>query len=219
MKPPSALAIFGGTFDPVHQGHLACAQAVANLSPGLQVLLVPAGTPPHRPPPVASPEHRQAMLELALRDAQADAASLSLDLRELRQKQPSYTHDTLQSFRKERGKELPILLVLGLDSYKTLPSWRNWQALADLAHILVLPRPGQDASLPEPLAAWQAPRLAPSPQDLLSSPAGRICHQRLAEVPISATQVRAAYAEGKDASRLVPPAVDRYIRKQGLYSS
>lgn len=217
-----ALAIYGGTFDPVHKGHLACAQAVARLSPGLRLLLLPVGMPPHRPRPCASPAHRLAMLELALLElAQGgeDRQRMAVDTRELHRPSPCYSYDTLKSFRQDYGEALPILFVLGLDSYKTLPSWHSWQRLTELAHLLALARPGQDAALAPALAAWQAPRLAASPDALLEAPAGLVRHERLAEVPVSATQVRQAYRAGQDASAHVPPQVDSYIRREGLYSA
>ena len=217
QESPQALAIYGGTFDPVHRGHLACAQAVARLLPGLRLLLLPVGMPPHRPRPSASPARRLAMLELAL--CGEDPQRMAVDTREVHRQSPCYSYDTLKSFRQDYGEALPILFVLGLDSYKTLPSWQRWQSLTDLAHLLALARPGQSAALPPALAAWQAPRLAASRHALLQAPAGLVRHERLAEVPVSATQVRQAYREGQDASAQVPPQVDSYIRREGLYSA
>ena len=210
---PKALAIFGGTFDPVHQGHLACAQAVAALDKQMLVLLTPASQPPHRPQPAAPAESRLAMLKLAV----SGKPRMQVDGRELHRPGPSYSYDTLKSFRCDYGASLPLLFVMGLDAYKTLTTWRHWQQLTAFAHLLILARPGQTNSLPAALSAWQEPRLAADPQQLLSQPAGRVCHLELAQVPVSSTQVRQAYQQGADVSQLVPAAVDLYIRRQGLY--
>ncbi|MGI9322571.1 MAG: nicotinate-nucleotide adenylyltransferase [Pseudomonadales bacterium] len=212
-KKPQALAIFGGTFDPVHLGHLACAKAIADLNKDISVLLVPDRQPPHRAEPTATPEDRLAMLKLAV----ADLPRIHIDCRELQRPGPSYSCDTLKSFRKEYGAAMPLLFVMGLDAYKTLPEWHDWQTLTDLAHLLVLARPGEDVNLSTALSDWQEPKLASEITGLLKTPAGQICHQRLAEVPVSATQARQAYRTGTDATGLTSPEVDTYIRQQGLY--
>ena len=134
MKP---LAILGGTFDPVHIGHLRVAWEAAEALDA-EVRLMPAHVPPHRPQPQASAAHRVAMLRLAL----AGQSRLALDERELSRPGPSYTVDTLRELRREIGSQRPLLLLVGADAYAGLPSWHDWLELYALAHLVVLTRPG-----------------------------------------------------------------------------
>ncbi|MEO8802484.1 MAG: nicotinate (nicotinamide) nucleotide adenylyltransferase, partial [Rudaea sp.] len=142
MKP---LAIFGGTFDPIHLGHLCVAWEASELLDA-DVLMMPSGIPPHRAPPMASAPQRLALLEVALRDQ----SRLILDARELACIGPSYTVDTLAELRAEHGERALVLLV-GADAFAGLPSWHDWRRLFELAHIGVLSRPGEQAALPQEL--------------------------------------------------------------------
>ena len=151
MNGPAALRVFyGGTFDPVHHGHLAIARA-AHVTLGVPVALMPAADPPHRPPPGASAADRVAMLELAL----AGEPGLALDLRELARPGRSYSVDTLRALRDELGEAAPLALLVGADSFLGLPTWKAWEALLDLAHFVVAERAGSplEAALAPPLAA------------------------------------------------------------------
>ena len=125
MKP---LAIFGGTFDPIHLGHLCVAWEAAELLDA-EVLMMPAGLPPHRPPPIASAAQRLAMLQVALRGQ----SRLIPDGRELAREGASYTVDTLAGLRAEQG-DRPLVLLLGADAFAGLPGWHEWQRLFELAH-------------------------------------------------------------------------------------
>ncbi|MFI4958837.1 MAG: nicotinate-nucleotide adenylyltransferase, partial [Lysobacterales bacterium] len=142
IKP---LAIFGGTFDPVHQGHLSVAWEASELLDA-DVRLMPANVPPHRPVPIASASQRVAMLRGALQGQ----SRLTLDTRELERDGPSYTIDTLIELRAEHGAR-PLVLLIGADAFTGLPGWHRWRELFDLAHVGVLSRPGVAAVLPDEL--------------------------------------------------------------------
>lgn len=212
--------LYGGTFDPVHEGHLAIARAVADAL-GESVELLPAADPPHRAPPGASAEQRATMLDLAV----ACDGRLRVDRRELNRQGPSFTIDTLAEVRHEVGPALPLAWVLGIDSLRQLDSWRDWQRIFEFAHVLGVERPGTDPG-PEWLSA-QAPAVHAELQPrwatlaaLRSTPAGR--YAPLAIRPLrdeSATEVRRRIADGLDWSDLVPAAVASYIQDQGLYRS
>lgn len=219
MTPPP-FAMLGGTFDPVHYGHLRFADEVRR-SLGLKELhLVPAGDPPHRSGPVASAADRLAMLRLAA----AEFPGLVVDSREVDRAGKSYTVLTLEALRREDAQR-PLLLLVGADAFRGLPSWHRWRELFALAHLVVVARPGvaPGADLPAPLAAERATRLALDPAILLSTPAGAIYEERVSPQPISATTIRAQLARGSagaaEVSRLLPRAVLTYIDQHHLYST
>ena len=199
MQP---LAIFGGTFDPVHNGHLRAAWEAAEALDA-EVFLVPAKVPPHRPQPVASPERRAAMLRAAL----AGQDRLQLDLRELEREGPSYTVDTLASLRGEIGGMRPLVLMIGADAFAGLSSWHRWRDLFGLAHMCVLTRPAQIPAMPEALAAEVAPRLVQGADSLRSGPAGKVLNMIVTSLGISATRIRDLLEHGAEPRWLVPDAL------------
>ena len=140
---------YGGTFDPVHNGHIAIARAARDALQA-EVRLMPANDPPHRKLPGADAAQRAEMLELAI----AGEAGLTVDRRELQRQGRSYTIDTLREVRAELGPQAPLALLLGADSFLGLPTWREWTELFGLAHFVVAQRPGSplDAALPDDLA-------------------------------------------------------------------
>ncbi|MBS0439823.1 MAG: nicotinate-nucleotide adenylyltransferase [Proteobacteria bacterium] len=196
------IAILGGTFDPVHIGHLRVAME-ASEALDAPVRLMPAHVPPHRPAPVASAAQRVAMLRVAL----AGQDHLQLDTRELDRSEPSYTVDTLRQMRKEFGAEQSLILLLGADAFAGLPTWHEWRALFDLAHIAVMTRPGHDARLPVELATEIAPRRARAASDLRTTPCGKVLDLPVTPLEISASAVRALLAAGRDPRWLVPDAL------------
>lgn len=200
MEQP--LAIFGGTFDPVHVGHLRAAWE-ASEALDAEVRMVPASVPPHRPQPVADAERRVAMLRTAL----AGQDRLGLDLRELSRRGPSYTFDTLASLRAEIGGSRPLVLLVGADAFAGLSTWHRWQELFELAHICVLTRPGQIPAVPEVLAAVVASRAAVSAETLRSTPAGRVLNVAVTALGISSTRIRNMLAAGRQPRWLVPQAL------------
>jgi nicotinate-nucleotide adenylyltransferase len=199
MRP---FAIFGGTFDPVHNGHLRAAWE-ASEALGAEVHLVPAKVPPHRPQPVADPARRVAMLRSAL----AGQDRLRLDLRELEREGPSYTFDTLASLRAQIGDARPLVLVVGADAFAGLSTWHRWRELFGLAHMCVLTRPAQIPALPDALAAEVVARPAADATALRAEPAGRVLDMVVTSLGISATRIRAELANGGTPRWLVPDAL------------
>ncbi|MEO6800199.1 MAG: nicotinate-nucleotide adenylyltransferase [Rhodanobacter sp.] len=198
MRP---LAIFGGTFDPIHLGHLCVAWEAAELLDA-DVLMMPSGIPPHRPPPIASALQREALLQVALRDQ----SRLVLDARELARRGPSYTVDTLVELRAEQG-DRPLVLLLGADAFAGLPAWHDWRRLFELAHLGVLSRPGQQAALPDELQRAAAERWVEDSTGLQSAPAGRLMALSVTPLEISATRIRELLAAGREPRYQLPPGV------------
>jgi nicotinate-nucleotide adenylyltransferase len=199
MQP---LAIFGGTFDPIHIGHLRAAWE-ASEALDAEVRIVPAKIPPHRPQPVASAIERAAMLRAAL----AGQERLRLDLRELEREGPSYTFDTLASLREEIGDTRPLVLLIGADAFAGLSEWHRWRELFELAHMCVLTRPAQIPAMPDALAAEVAARKTENIADLCDSTGGRVLDMVVSALGISATRIRALLAEGRAPRWLVPQAL------------
>jgi nicotinate-nucleotide adenylyltransferase len=203
---------YGGTFDPVHAGHLAVATA-ARAALATDIRFVPAADPPHRPAPGASAAQRVAMLRLAL----AGSAGFMVDERELHRAGPSWTVTTLRELRAELGPAAPLAWLVGADAFRGLPGWHDWRELFGLAHFIVAVRPGHDlAALPAALEAACAGRWIVDPAGLAGAPGGRVWRLELAPHPASATAVRAGLAAGSDSAWL-PPAVAAYIEREGLY--
>jgi nicotinate-nucleotide adenylyltransferase len=195
VKP---LAIFGGTFDPIHLGHLCVAWEASELLDA-DVLVMPSGIPPHRPSPIASAAQRLAMLRVALRDQ----SRLRLDARELERAGPSYTVDTVHELRTEYGSR-PLVLLLGADAFAGLPGWHGWRRLFELAHIGVLSRPGEQASLSEELRRQTAGCWVDDPATLLAAPAGRLIALSVTPLEISATRIRELLAAGREPRYQLP---------------
>lgn len=205
---------YGGTFDPVHDGHIAIACAARDALSS-DIHLMPAADPPHRPAPGASAADRVAMLQLALREH----PGLCLDLRELDRDGPSWSVDTLRALRRELGDAMPLALLLGADSFAGLPTWKEWTALFGLAHFVVAGRAGTGvgADLPPVLAGQLEGRVVASAAALREVPAGRVFHLRQPLHPHSASEIRAGIATGGAWRELLPPAVAAYIQARGLY--
>jgi len=212
------LAILGGMFDPVHYGHLRFADEVQTALAPLEVRLVPASDPPHRGATRASAADRIAMLRLAL----AEFPALGIDTREIERPGKSYTVDTLASLRDEEPRR-PLLLLVGADAFHGFPKWHRWHQLFELAHVVVVPRPGIDleAGLPVTLAdEWRA-RKTDDARVLRERTAGSIYIQPVAAHPISSTAIRAALngSRGKpvEIAGLLPASVLAYIDSKQLY--
>ena len=213
------IGILGGTFDPIHNGHLRLAQEALEQCELAAVRIIPAGIPPHRTEPHADVEHRLEMTRLAV----AGNAAFVLDEREIHRNGPSYTVDTLTSLRSELGGEQPLCLLMGGDAFLQLDTWHEWEQLFELAHIVVIQRNGRplgnligQASV-ELREAYQA-RLAPTPGALHEVPAGRIAAIDMPALEISATGIRNRCAQGRSLRYLVPDAVAEYIQTHHLYT-
>lgn len=213
-SPRSLTVFYGGTFDPVHDGHLAIARAARDALE-TTIRMMPASDPPHRAPPGADATQRAAMLDLAVDGEEG----LCVDRRELRREGRSYSIDTLRELRDEYGPDAPLALLVGADSFTGLPEWHQWRALFAHAHFVVAERPGSplDDALPAPLADEAAGRWCDGPQALLQSPAGRIWRLRQPLRHESATDIRHRIETGRTWRDRVPPAVAGYIERGGLY--
>ncbi|WP_075180667.1 nicotinate-nucleotide adenylyltransferase [Pantoea sp. 1.19] len=211
---PELHALFGGTFDPIHYGHLLPVSALAEETGLSRVTLLPNNVPPHRPQPQATPAQRVAMVRLAI----ADRPLFQLDTRELDRDAPSWTVETLAQLRAERGDQQPLGFIIGQDSLLTLPRWHRWQALLSLCHLLVLTRPGYATTLPDAAQRrWLEAHRATDVDQLRAAPAGRIWLAATPEVDLSATQIRERLRHGQNCNQLLPPAVAAYIAREGLY--
>lgn len=210
MKP---LGIFGGTFDPIHNGHLRTAFELAECLDLERVLFVPAADPPHRPPPRVPASVRLAMVRAAIEDE----PRFTLDERELRRGGPSYTVLTLEELRRERGPQ-PLVLCLGMDAFLGLPQWHRWTELTGLAHLAVAHRPGFEPPAGDALGELVAARRALLPVELQASPAGRVYFFAGTQVELSATELRSVLESGRDPRYLMPEAVRRMIRATGTYA-
>ncbi len=205
------LGLLGGTFDPVHVGHLALARTARAAFGLAEVRLMPTGASWQKSGVVASAEQRLAMLRLAL----GREPGLTVDDREVRRGGPSYTIDTLAELRAELGPEPSLVLILGSDQLRNLATWRRWQALLTHAHIACTQREQVALSnLPEPVESWVAEH---GRQALPDAPAGAVVFFSMPPVPISATALRAALARGERPAELVPPRVLDYIDQHHLY--
>ncbi|WP_395683762.1 nicotinate-nucleotide adenylyltransferase [Dokdonella sp.] len=197
------LAIFGGTFDPIHNAHLRVAWE-ASEALDADVRLLPASVPPHRDQPVADARQRAALVRAAL----VGQARLTLDTRELQREGPSYTIDTLLELRAEMGEARPLVLLVGADAFAGLTTWHRWRELFDHAHIGVLTRPGHDgAALPTELRTKIASRRCADAASLRESAAGRVLPIAVTPLEISASTVRAILASGREPRWLVPDAL------------
>ena len=212
------IGVFGGTFDPIHYGHLRLAEELADAAKLGEVRFVPSGTPPHRGSPGADAQHRVAMARLAI----AGNSRFAVDERETTRSGPGYTYDTLVALRQEIGQQRPLALLLGADAFLDLATWHRWRALFDLAHVIVAYRPGYpidtwQSRMPEPLAHEYAARSMQQPLAVHLAPAGGIAAVSMTGLDISATFVRTAVHAGSSPRYLLPDAVLDYIRSHGLY--
>ncbi len=206
------IGILGGTFDPVHFGHLRSALEVAEFMALDELRLIPSARPPHRTAPQAGAADRLAMVELAV----LGEPLLRVDDRELKREKPSYSIDTLESLRSELAADDQVFLLLGWDAFCGLPSWHRWQALLEHCHILVLQRPDADSDAPEALRDLLAARSNNDPLGL-QGPGGQISFIWQTPLAVSATQIRSLLASGKSVRYLLPDAVLTYIHAHGLY--
>lgn len=206
------LGIFGGTFDPIHIGHLRLALDLKQQLQLDEMRLLPCYLPPHRATPSVGAGQRVDMLRIAL----DECPELQLDTRELSREKPSYTYDTLCELRGEVGKDVSICFCMGMDSFITLDTWHQWRDLIRLAHIVVVKRPGWELPASGPVAELLN-RHGADEQQLTQSTAGAVVITSPRLMPVSATEIRQLIRAGKSAQFLVPDAVWSYICDQRLY--
>lgn len=217
------LGIFGGTFDPVHIGHLRLAEEAADQLDLAGVRWIPAGQPALRGAPQVTARQRLAMVRLATANNPRFAVDAAeVDAAEVEGAQPSYTVLTLERLRRADacGAQRSLVLLLGADAFAGLPAWYRWQSLFELAHLAIAHRPGfpiDRGSLPAGLATCYDARFCECPATLAESPAGRIVTFAMTPLAISATRIRALLAQGSSARYLLPDEVIAHIKNHQLY--
>lgn len=207
------IVIFGGTFDPVHYGHLRAAWEARELLGAEEVRFVPAGEPPHRSEPVTDAAHRLAMLKLGI----GQDAGFSIDDREIRRPGPSYMVDTLAELREECGSS-PLVLLIGQDSANALDHWHRWEDIFSFAHLAIMSRAGDIQRYSKSLAEMLRERSVDSPGDLSGEPGGRVLGIHVASLAISSSSIRSIVGDGRSPRYLMPAAALDYISAQGLYA-
>jgi len=224
--PQQPIGIFGGTFDPIHVGHLRTAHELLTGLDLAEVRFIPSRLPPHRPPTVAPEALRLRMLEAALEGL----PGFRVDGRELLRPGPSFMVDTLASLRAELGTR-PICLLLGLDAFLGLPTWDRWRELPELAHIVVARRPGFAGQLGDQSDGQLNGQLDGEARELLRTrastdrnelarlPAGRVLMLDVTQLEISSSAIRNLVAAGGDPRFLVPDAVRDLIAKTHIYAN
>ena len=203
----------GGTFDPVHNGHLRTALEIKQWLGVDHVCLIPSKMPVHRDEPGCTSEQRLEMVRLAVEGEPA----LSADAREILSDKPSYSLLTLESLREEFGPKRPICMLLGMDAFLSLPSWYEWQRFSELCHIIVVTRPGYNFEAQGEIGNFIKQFGTQTPESVWSQPAGSVLIHEQTPLGISATQIRKLVMQGHSPRYLLPETVWNYIRKQHHY--
>lgn len=210
--------MLGGTFDPIHYGHLRLAEEMLELAGLRQIRFIPTGTPAHRAAPQVPAAQRSEMVKLAI----ADQPAFVLDEREVKRAGKCYTVDTLRELRLELGAQQPLCLLMGGDAFLQLHTWHEWEKLFDLAHIVVGYRPGftieeRIVTAPLPLREHYQKRLCAA-TTLRAEAHGGIAVLGIPKLEISATVIRSRVAEQRSIRYLLPNAVAEYIHQHHLYA-
>ena len=206
------IGIFGGTFDPIHYGHLRPALEILDALSLDSMLFIPAGQPPHRRAPRASAELRLAMVQAAVRGEPC----FQVDERELKRSGPSYMVDTLAELKREHADDV-LVLVLGTDAFLGLPGWERWREIFALTHVAVAHRPGWWLQAEGELDALLAERYVADAREALKQPAGSILLRPVTQLEISSTRIREEAAAGRELRYLVPDAVRELILNSSCY--
>jgi nicotinate-nucleotide adenylyltransferase len=207
------LGIFGGTFDPIHNGHLRTAFELREALRLAEVRFLPTGNPPHRETTQATAEMRLALVHAAV----ADEPGFTVDDRETRRSGLSFSVDTLAELRAEFPYR-SISLLLGMDAFLGLPNWHRWREILELAHAVVAHRPGWKAPTQGPLGEVMVDRGTGSVRDLHEATAGKVFVHAVTQLEISSTELRTLIARGRDPRYLVPDSVCRLLRETGWYA-
>ncbi|MCP3661652.1 MAG: nicotinate-nucleotide adenylyltransferase [Gammaproteobacteria bacterium] len=203
------IGILGGTFDPIHYGHLRPALDLQQALGLEQIRLIPLRDPPHRPAPIATPQQRLAMLQAAVKNT----PNFTIDTRELERTTKSYTVDTLHSLRKELGNDKPLGLIIGSDAFNDFPRWHQPDEILNLANLLVMQRPGESH------ADHYQTRICSEPTTLNTQPSGLIWFQPVTQLEISATRIRNLISNDQSPCYLLPQTVLAIIQQEKLYQT
>ena len=211
-KKTEPLVLLGGTFDPVHYGHLRCAEEARQKLGVTSLSLLPAGQPVHRAAPRASAAQRLKMLQLAIEEF----PHLAIDTREIDRDGPSYMVDTLKEIRQQNPHR-PLLLLIGQDAANHLDSWYQWTELFELAHIVILTRPAAHVAYSQELTDLVQEKQVATAAKMLTSPAGKVFRLQVAAIDISATMIKSIIRLGRSPKGMLPAAVLTYIDENALY--
>ncbi|TCK17539.1 nicotinate-nucleotide adenylyltransferase [Thiogranum longum] len=209
------ICILGGTFDPVHFGHLRTALDVQQALAIPRLHLLPCRIPPHRPEPQLSAAMRLELLQLGIQNEPA----LQVDTRELKREGPSWMVDTLHSLRDDIGTDEPLCLALGMDALHGLSGWHRWHDITGLCHLVVMQRPGNDWPVSGEIADWLQGARVNDVAALHGTSAGRVAAVAVRQLEISSTDIRALLAAGKNARYLLPEAVLERITQENWYAN
>lgn len=211
------IGILGGTFNPIHFGHLRMAQELAESLVLNEVRFIPSANPPHKSAPIVTAEHRAAMVRLGV----ADNPIFSFDGRELLRSGASYTVDTLQSLRKEVGDNTGLVLFMGSDAFTKFNTWHRWEEIIQQCHIALVQRPFATTkeSLPKILETFLHNHYTENADDLHESCAGFVTMQPITPLEISSTAIRNAFQQKHSARYLMPDSVLDYIYTHQLYNA
>ncbi|MFQ6005386.1 MAG: nicotinate-nucleotide adenylyltransferase [Woeseia sp.] len=212
MSPVSPTGIFGGTFDPIHYGHLRTAFEMLQALHFDEVRFMPCGSPPHRSEPTAAAELRLRMVQVATRGQ----PGFVVDDRELRREGPSYSVDTLMALRQE-FPERPLGLMIGMDAFLGLPAWYHWREILQLAHIVVAHRPGWRVPDIGPLGEMLADRGTHRVDDLHEAKSGHVFIHDVTQLEIASSEIRELVALGRDPRFLLPDGVRALIERSSCY--
>jgi len=212
QKPQKTIGILGGTFDPIHYGHIELAKCILSNLPLTEIRFIPCYQPVHRTPPIANPSQRLTMLKLALEDE----PNLIVDDREIKRQGPSYMVDTLKSLRRD-FPDTALCLIMGEDAFAGLPTWKEWQSLLKLAHLIVINRPDTPAPISPDLQNLLKTAKIEHSQALRDHFAGAIYPFQIAPIPLSATQIRQALHNKNTPLNSIPPNVYDYILTHNIY--
>ena len=209
------IGLLGGTFNPIHNGHLRLAQELADALNFSEVRFIPSANPPHKTAPKISAQHRAAMVQLAI----TDHSLFKLDTRELDRTGASYTIDTVISLQEELGGSVALCLMMGSDAFSKLNTWHRWQALIDYCHIILVQRPASatQPKLADELSVLLHNHYTENISDLTNENAGYIHMQKITALDITSTNIRAQLAAGLSPRYLMPNNVIAYIKNNKLY--
>jgi nicotinate-nucleotide adenylyltransferase len=213
------VGIYGGTFDPIHYGHLRIAEELLDIIGLSRVIFVPSGAPRLRAVPEASKHHRSEMVRLAIQGN----SLFSLDEREINRPGMSTTVESLREYRSEWGRNAVLIFIVGIDAFRKINQWHHWRELFDLCHIIVVPRPGylsvdDHQNLPEEIRTELIARCVLDAKDLKLQTHGAIYTAQTSLLEISATQIRSLISMGRSIRYLLPENVSDYIKINHLYA-